>query len=214
MEAEDFVNHYLVKKLKVRHVVIGYDHRFGKEGRASVEDFMSFGKKYGFSVEKIDAQSVGGNIISSTKIREFLSEGKISESNSILGYNYKIFGTVIKGDKIGRKIGFPTANIEVKEKCKLLPKDGVYMVLGHIKRDAYYGIMNIGKRPTFGKGEKRVECHFLDFGEDIYGEEIFLEVFKYIREERCFKSMEDLKLQIEKDRQEVLQRLSSGAGKK
>ncbi len=201
LSAEAFVKEILVDALNIHKIIIGYDHRFGKNRSADINDLISFGKKYNFEVEQIEPKEVNEIAISSTKIRKALVEGNIKLANQYLGYTYFISGRVVEGKKIGRTIGFPTANIEIAESYKLLPKNGVYIVSSKIENLLYFGMMNIGKNPTLGENQQSVEVHFFNINEDIYNKNLEISVLKYIRSEQKFDSLELLKQQLEKDKE-------------
>lgn len=200
LSAEDFVKEILVKKLKVHKIIIGHDHRFGKNRTADINDLILFGKKYGFEVEQISAEEIDEIAVSSTKIRNALLESNIKLANQYLGYSYSIKGKVVEGKKIGRTIGFPTANIQIDENYKLLPKNGVYVVSSEIDNILYFGMMNIGKNPTIGVNEQSIEIHFFDLKEDIYNKNLQISILEHIREEHKFNSLTELQAQLEKDK--------------
>lgn len=204
LTAEKFVKNILVDKLQIQKIIIGYDHRFGKNRTADINDLLHFGKKYRFEVEQISAQEIDAIAVSSTKIRNALAAGTISLANEYLGYNYYFSGIVVKGNQLGRTIGFPTANILIKEDYKLIPKKGVYLVKSIIKGDLVYGIMNIGVRPTLNGTNQTIEVHYLDFDEDLYEQQLTVEVLEFIRAEQKFDSLEILKNQIQKDKEKSL----------
>lgn len=200
LSAEEFVKTVLVDQLHIQKIIIGYDHRFGKNRTANIDDLTAFGLKYGFEVEQISAQEINDISISSTKIRTALEDGEINLANEYLGYSYFLSGTVVKGKQLGRTIGFPTANIELKEEYKLVPKNGVYIVAAEIDGKSVYGMMNIGFNPTV-QGEKRtIEVHFFDFDLDIYNRHIRVAILQRIRSEEKFESVEFLKIQLGKDK--------------
>jgi riboflavin kinase/FMN adenylyltransferase len=200
LTAEEFVKDILVDRLNIHKIIIGYDHRFGKNRTADINDLISFGKKYGFEVEQIGAKEIDEIAISSTKIRKALLEGDFKLANEYLGYSYFITGKVVEGKKIGRTIGFPTANIEIKESYKLLPKNGVYIVSSKINNVIHYGMMNIGNNPTLGENEQSIEVHFFELNEDIYNENLQIDFLGNIREEHKFNSITELQVQLEKDK--------------
>jgi riboflavin kinase/FMN adenylyltransferase len=200
LSAEEFVKEILVDKLNIHKIIIGHDHRFGKNRTANISDLIYFGKKYNFEVEQIGAKEIDEIAISSTKIRKALLEGNIKLANEYLGYSYFISGIVVEGKKIGRTIGFPTANIEIAESYKLLPKNGVYIVSGEIKNVLYFGMMNIGNNPTLGENEQSIEVHFFNLDENIYNENLQISFLENIREEHKFNSITELKAQLEKDK--------------
>ena len=201
LSAEEFVKTVLVHQMNVQKIIIGHDHRFGSNRTANIDDLIVFGEKYGFEVEQISAQEIDEVSVSSTKIRNALTEGNIRLANEYLGYNYFFSGKVVKGKQLGRTIGFPTANIEVDEKYKLLPQNGVYIVDSIIDSKPYYGMMNIGNRPTVDGKNQTIEVHFLDFEKDIYDQNITVNSIERIRAEQKFDSFDLLKMQIEKDKE-------------
>ena len=200
LSAEEFIKEILVNKLNIHKIIIGHDHRFGKNRTADINDLILFGKKYGFEVEQIGAKEIDEIAISSTKIRKALLEGKIKLANEYLGYSYFISGKVIEGKKIGRTIGFPTANIKINENYKLLPKNGVYIVSSEIDNVLHYGMMNIGKNPTIGENEQSIEVHFFNLDKDIYNKNLKISILEHIREEQKFNSLTELQTQLEKDK--------------
>lgn len=200
LTAEEFVTTILIEKFNVQKIVIGYDHRFGRNRTANIYNLILFGQQYNFEVEQITAQEIDEIAISSTKIRVAILGGNISLANQYLGYEYSFSGTVVKGKQIGRTIGFPTANIQSKEDYKLIPKNGVYIVKSVIENQLVYGVMNIGNRPTVGGDSQTIEAHFLNFNLDIYNKNIKIVFVEFIREEVKFNSLDDLKIQINKDK--------------
>lgn len=209
LSAEDFVKKILVDQLNIQKIVIGYDHRFGKDRSANLDDLIEFGIKYNFEVEQISAEEINNNAVSSTKIRNSLLDGDIETANSYLGYSYDFTGTVIKGKQLGRTIGFPTANISIEEEYKLLPKNGVYIVQTRIDSTDYLGMMNIGTRPTIDGTTQSIEVYILDFDKEIYNTKLTVSILKFIREEKKFESFEHLKEQIEKDKITTIKFVSS-----
>lgn len=199
LTALEYVRDILVNSLKAKKIIIGYDHRFGRNRNADIDDLKEFGKTYNFEVEEISAKELDDVAISSTKIRKALNEGDIDTANSYLGYHFMISGEVIKGKAIGRTIQYPTANLKLKESYKLVPKNGVYVVQSLIKGKRIFGITSIGTNPTVGGKEKTIETHFLNFNEDLYGKEITIEFLKFIRDEETFDSVEILRQEIIKD---------------
>ena len=200
LNAEAFVSTILVDHLLVQKIIIGYDHRFGKNRTANIDDLISFGAQYGFEVEQISAQEIDEISISSTKIRTALEEGDIQLANEYLGYSYFLSGTVVKGKQLGRTIGFPTANISLEEDYKLVPQNGVYVVQAEIDCKTIYGMMNIGFNPTVQGKQKTIEVHFFDFEADIYNRKIQVAILQRIRSEKKFKSIELLTKQLDEDR--------------
>lgn len=200
LSAEEFVKQILIDKLNLKKIVIGYDHRFGKNRTAGIDELIVFGKKYGFEVEQISAQEIDEVSISSTKIRKALDNGEIALANSYLGYNYFFNAKVVEGKKLGRTIGFPTANLQVSEKYKLIPKTGVYVVEVFVDNHNFRGMMNIGTNPTVSGKQQTVEVNILDFDQDIYGKDIRITLLQKIRDEQKFDSLEALKNQLTKDK--------------
>jgi riboflavin kinase/FMN adenylyltransferase len=199
LTALEYVRDILVNSLKAKKIIIGYDHRFGRNRNANIEDLKEFGKTYNFEVEEISAKELDDVAISSTKIRKALNEGDIKTANNYLGYSFMISGEVIRGKAIGRTINYPTANLNLKETYKLVPKNGVYIVQSIIEGEKFFGITSVGTNPTVGGKEKTIETHFLDFNKDLYGKEITIEFLKYIRDEETFDSLEVLRQEILKD---------------
>lgn len=205
MDAEDYVREILVERLNAAKVIVGYDHRFGKQGKAGIEQMRDFGQKYEFEVEEISAQEIENVRVSSTKIRQAILQGKIAEANKYLGHPFTLTGVVTKGMKLGRKIGFPTANIKIEEDYKIMPKNGVYAVWSTIEKEKKYGMMSVGENPTIeGKG-KSIEVNFFDFDEDLYGKEIEINLVEYTREQKKFENIEQLKDRLVQDEIQIRQ---------
>ena len=200
LSAEEFVKTILVDALNIQKIIIGYDHRFGKNRAANIDDLIEFGEKYGFEVEQISAQEIDSVSVSSTKIRDAVANGTMAIANEFLGYNYLLSGKIIEGKQLGRTIGFPTANIKIEENYKLIPKNGVYIVNSIIEEKTVFGIMNIGLNPTVNGEDLSIEVHFLDFDIDIYNTEINVSVIDRIRDEQKFTSIDLLKEQILEDK--------------
>lgn len=200
---EEYFREYLIKRLKVKTLVIGYDHRVGSDINQTQEEMMAIARELGINPVRVDeyTENESGLVISSTKIREMLLAGDMATANNLLGYRYGVEGVVVEGMKIGRAIGFPTANMRLYEPLKVLPSDGVYAVWVQTSGKTYRGITNIGIRPTVGiNNERTIETHILDFNEDIYGLSIKLEFVAKMRDEVTFSSLDDLKAQLHKDR--------------
>lgn len=204
LTAEEFVKDILVGKLNIHKIIIGHDHRFGRNRTATIDDLIRFGDEFGFEVEKISALAVNEISVSSTKIRNALNEGNVDYANTFLGYHYFINGTVVQGKQLGRTINFPTANIEPTENYKLVPANGVYVVASQINGKTVRGMMNIGNRPTVNGTGTTIEVHYHDFNEDLYGQQIKVSIYHRLRDEIKFESFDALKLQLEKDRQQSL----------
>ena len=209
LSAEEFAKTILVDQLQVQKIIIGYDHRFGKNRTADINDLITFGTQYGFEVEQISAQEIDAISISSTKIRNALELGAIDLANQYLGYSYFLSGTVVKGKQLGRTIGFPTANIELDEDYKLVPKNGVYIVCAKIEDQLVNGMMNIGFNPTVEGKNKTIEVHLFDFNSDLYNHKIKISIKYPIRSEQKFESIAVLKQQLIKDKEFSIQYLSN-----
>lgn len=200
-----YVRDLLVDQLSMQHMVIGYDHRFGRNRKGDIQQLMDMSPLYGFKVTEIAVKEVDDVNVSSTKIRRALENGDIDTANTFLGYRYRFSGTVVQGKKRGKGLGFPTANIEVEDDTKLIPKEGVYAVNAYIEDVELKGMMNIGVNPTFEDGtEKTVEVNLFDFSSEIYGKSITIELKKYLRAEKRFSDVDALKEQMEKDRYDAL----------
>ncbi len=205
LSPREFVEQILIKQLNIQKIIIGYDHKFGKNRAAGIKDLIAFGKEFDFEVEEIPAKQVEEVSVSSTKIRNSLLEGKISLANEYLGYAYMLSGKVVKGNQLGRTIGFPTANIQISENYKLIPKNGVYIVSAIMKNQTVFGMMNIGIKPTLSDNIPTIEVHLFDFSEDIYGQKVQVNVIERLREEQKFESLEALKSQLEIDKKNTIQ---------
>ncbi len=201
LTAVDFVRDILVNELNIKHIIVGYDHRFGRNRTANIEDLKSFGDTFDFTVEEITAQDINDVTVSSTKIRNALLEGDIKTANSYLGYNFMITGTVVSGKGLGKTLNYPTANIKIKEDYKLIPKQGVYVVKSEINNKPVFGMMNIGMNPTVEGTKQSVEIHFFNFDDNIYDQTLKVELLERIRDEQKFESLEALKSQLKKDEQ-------------
>ena len=199
LSANQFIKDFLVDKLKIKHIIIGYDHRFGKGREASVTDLKNYADDYDFTVEEIKAQEIEKITVSSTKIRNSINQGDIKTTEKYLGRSFNLTGKIVKGDGLGKKINYPTANIFIEETYKIIPKDGVYLVETIIKDKLFNGMMNIGHRPTIGTNVKSIEVHLFNFNEDIYGKVISIKMISKIRDEKKFSSIEALKEQLVKD---------------
>lgn len=199
LTALEYVRDILVHKLNAKKIIIGYDHRFGRNRNADIDDLKEFGKTFDFEVEEISAKEIDDVAISSTKIRKALEAGEIEIANTYLGYNFMVSGEVVKGKALGRTISYPTANLKLKENYKIVPKNGVYVVQSEIENKRIFGITSIGTNPTVGGKEKTIETHFLNFEADLYGKEITIEFLTHIRDEENFDSMEILRQAIIKD---------------
>ena len=204
LSADQFIKEYLVEKLKLKHIIIGYDHRFGKGREASVTDLKEYSREFNFVVDEIDAQEIEKIAISSTKIRNSINEGDLKTTKIYLGRFFSLTGKVVKGDGLGKQIDYPTANISIEEDYKIIPKDGVYYIKTTIDNNLYNGMMNIGHRPTIGTKEKSIEVNLFNFDRDIYDRVISIDVVEKIRDEKKFASIEALKTQLAKDQEHCL----------
>jgi riboflavin kinase/FMN adenylyltransferase len=211
--SERFIEDIIVGKLKAKNLIVGYNHHFGKDRMGDFNILKEFAAKFMINVEQVNAQVVDGEEVSSTLIRKYLFSGEIMRANQLLGYSYSINGTIIGGKKIGRSIGYPTANILPREKYKLIPRDGVYAVKVCVEDQYYSGMLNIGIRPTLDNGEngKSIEVHIFDFEHQIYGKLVQVQFIKRIRDEKKFSTVEELVEQLKKDESAVRKTLSSGS---
>ena len=199
LTGEEFIRQILVEKLNVKHIIIGHDHVFGKNKSGNFELLQKLSKELDFVVQQLDAVKEGEFNISSTKIRNCLANGNIIGANKMLGYHYSVSGKVIDGKKLGRTIGYPTANIEVDE-LKLLPKKGAYIVEVYVKNKFYKGMLSIGTNPTVNGDKLTVEVYILDFNEDIYGDEITVKFRDFLHEEIKFESLQKLIERLDEDK--------------
>ncbi len=200
LSATAFVRDLLVNALHAKKVIIGYDHRFGRNRNANITDLIAFGNALDFEVDEIPAQEIEAVAVSSTKIRNALLEGDVATANTYLGYSYMLNGEIIRGKGLGKELGFPTANLHIEEAYKLIPKNGVYVVQSSLKNKIVYGMMNIGTNPTVDGQHQSIEVHFFDFNEDLYHQQIQVNILHWIREEHKFNSLEELKEQLKKDK--------------
>lgn len=199
MTAIEYTRDVLVNGLGISKLIIGYDHRFGRNREATFEDLKNFGLDYDFTVEEIPAQDIASIAVSSTKVRNAITAGEIKKANQYLGRPFSLSGTIVKGDKIGRKIGFPTANLYIEEKYKLKPQNGVYLVQCHWDNQKYFGMMNVGKRPTISGKETQIETYFFDFDGNLYGKKLNINLLEKIRDEQKYDSLESLGNQLHID---------------
>ncbi len=195
----EFIQQILVDKIGTKKLVIGYDHHFGKNREGSFEHLKHYSTEYGFEVEEIPEQDINDVAVSSTKIRNAILDGNVTVANKYLGYNFSLRGIVKKGDQIGRTLGFPTANISLAESYKIIPTDGIYAVNVFIKDRKLQGMLYIGDRPTVQGKSKVIEVNIFDFSEDVYDQLIKVEFLQYIRGDKYFNSLEELKDALAKD---------------
>ncbi|XCI75046.1 MAG: bifunctional riboflavin kinase/FAD synthetase [Flavobacteriales bacterium] len=202
LSSEDFVRDLLLKKLRMKSLIIGHDHRIGQGRQGSYRQLKELAAMYGFELEQLSVYKLGAKVVSSTEIRKTLLNGDLSWANQALGYPYVISGRIVQGDRLGRKLGFSTANVQVPSK-KLLPRQGVYAVKADLRGQDHMGMLNVGMRPTVGGIDTRVEVHLFDFDEMVYDEVIFIKLIHRIREEKRFDTLEALKTQLQRDEKTV-----------
>lgn len=203
---EEFVEIVLVGQIHTKFLVVGYDHKFGKNRQGDFEFLRKCASRFDFQIEKLDVLLMNEAHISSTKIREAIQKGDFETANAFLGYRFTLHGTVVEGQKLGRKIQFPTANVQASDPDKIIPGYGVYAVQANFRNQTFHGMLNIGSRPTINNNadNRSIEVHIFDFASDIYGEQIELVFFKKLREEQKFSSIEILKDQLAKDKTDTL----------
>ena len=204
LSAFEFVRDILVDKLNISKLIIGYDHHFGKNREGNFEQLKEYGHMFGFELEEIPVQNVNDIAISSTKIRTALKEGAIEKANAYLGYQFSFKGKVVEGEKVGASLGFPTANLNIEESYKLIPKPGVYVVKSKIGEKDYFGMMNIGNRPTLNGKHQTIEVNFFDLEKDLYHKTLTVKLFKFLRKEEKFESLTALKKQLNIDKSNSL----------
>ena len=200
LTAEEFVRSILVDRFHIQKIIIGHDHRFGRNRTANIDDLIAYGKEYDFEVEQISVQEINDISVSSTKIRNALVAGDMDLANDYLGYDYFLTGGIIKGKQLGRTIGFPTANLKIAEDYKLIPQNGVYIVKSTIHEQIVFGMMNIGFNPTVKGETQTIEIHYFDFNADLYNQKISVSVLHRLRSEQKFDSLDLLKAQLQKDK--------------
>lgn len=199
LSAREFVRDILVNSLKAKKVIIGYDHRFGRNRTADIDTLREFGKEYEFEVEEITRQEVEDVAVSSTKIRNALLEGKVEKANRYLQHPFMLTGIIVRGKGLGKGFGYPTANLQIEEDYKLIPANGVYVVRADIDDITYYGMMSIGTNPTVGGKKRSIETHFFLLNRDLYGTRLQIEMLVRIRDEKNFETVEALKLAMKQD---------------
>ena len=218
LSAETYIQKVLVDKIGTKRIIIGYDHHFGKDREGNLDQLQKFAPVYGYQVEEIPEQDIHDIAVSSTQVRQALKKGDIQTANDFLGYPFSLFGQVIKGDQLGRTLGFPTANLLIEEPYKLIPCDGIYAVKIRVHSDSqisnltsrvYQGMAYIGNRPTINGMSRNIEVNIFDFNQDIYRQYLTMEFIHFIRDDIRFTNIEDLKIQIAKDKQAALSLLSS-----
>ena len=209
LTALDFVRDILSNQLNTSKLIIGYDHHFGKNREGNLEQLTEYSHLYDFEVVEIPAQDINDVSVSSTKIRKALSEKNIKTANKYLGYNFMLTGKVVNGKQLGGTIGFPTANISVKETYKLIPNTGVYVVKSKIDNEIVFGMMNIGFRPTINGNHQTIEVHFFDFDQNLYHQNLTVEILYFLRDEQKFSSVEKLISQLKIDKSNALNHLQN-----
>lgn len=202
-----FIKDILAVQVGIKKIVIGYDHHFGKNRTGNIDELRRFAPDLGYDVEEIPAQAIDNANISSTKIRKAIQAGAMQTAHNYLGYTYNFSGEVIHGEKQGRKLGYPTANIQPHDKWKLIPGDGIYFVRCWLDKQMHYGMMSIGFKPTMGDFDRGIEINLFDFDRDIYGASMRVEPLDYIRGEKKFKTLDDLKTAMAADQQFCLDRI-------
>ncbi|HZJ36645.1 MAG TPA: bifunctional riboflavin kinase/FAD synthetase [Gillisia sp.] len=200
LTALEFVRDILVNKLHAKKIIIGYDHRFGRNRTANIDTLKEYGKQFDFEVEEISEKDIEDVAVSSTKIRTALLAGEVEKANTYLQHPFVLTGTVVKGKELGKKFGYPTANLKIEEDYKLIPKNGVYVVRSKIDDELVYGMMSIGTNPTVGGTEKTIETNFFMPDMDLYGKKLQIEMLSRIRDEKNFDSIEDLKAALKQDK--------------
>ncbi|MDB5015382.1 MAG: bifunctional riboflavin kinase/FAD synthetase [Mucilaginibacter sp.] len=201
--AEGYIRDVLVNKIGTKKIVIGYDHRFGKDRQGGLEDLLQLGPVYGFEVVEIPEQDIDEVAVSSTRIRTALLNGEIESANTLLGYPFFLTGKVIRGDQLGRQIGYPTANIFIEERYKLIPSDGIFAVKVIVAGTVYKGMAYIGSRPTVNGLTRNIEVNIFDFDQDIYNQQIRMEFYNFVRGDVKFASLDELKAQLAQDKVDV-----------
>ena len=200
LTAEEFVKNILVDAFNIKKIIIGHDHRFGRNRTANIDDLIAFSKIYDFEVEQISVQEINDVAVSSTKIRNAILNGNIELANTYLDYKYSFEGKIVKGKQLGRTIGFPTANFELENNYKLIPENGVYVIESQLNKKMFFGMMNIGFNPTVSGNAKTIEVYYFDFDGDLYNKKISVSILHRLRSEQKFDSLEALKKQLNLDK--------------
>lgn len=204
LSSSEFIEEILVNTIGVKKLIIGYDHQFGKNREGDLRDLKENGPKYGFEVEEIPEQDVNDVAVSSSKIRQALQSGDIATANQYLGYPFFIRGKVVKGDQLGKKLGYPTANLYLEETYKLVPADGIYAVHVWYNGREHEGLLYIGHRPTLNGMTHNVEAHIFDFDRELYHEQLQVDLLHFIRDDMKFESLEALIAQMDRDKEDAL----------
>ncbi|MEQ7800159.1 bifunctional riboflavin kinase/FAD synthetase [Pedobacter sp. ASV1-7] len=200
----EYIKNILVDTIGIKHLIVGYDHRFGKDRAGGMPELETEAKVYDYKIEVIPEQDINDVAVSSTKVRNALLSGKVALAANYLGYHFSMYGRVIKGDKIGRTIGFPTANIFIEETYKLIPSDGIYAVTVDMSGQSFKGMAYIGQRPTINGMTRNIEVNIFDFNQEIYGQYITMTFLQFLREDVKFTGLETLKIQLQKDKEDTL----------
>lgn len=209
LSAEEYVHQVLVDKINSKRVIIGYDHRFGRNRTATIKELINFGEEFDFEVEEIAAELVEDISVSSTKIRNAIKAKDMDTANTYLGYDFFITGNVAHGNSIGRQLEYPTANIQVNETYKLIPPIGVYLVYSYINNKKIFGMLSIGHNPTIADNiPQTIEVNYFGINEDLYGQKLRVYFLKYLRDEEKFASLEALKAQLDADKENCLSLIS------
>jgi riboflavin kinase/FMN adenylyltransferase len=204
LSPSEYIKNILVDTIGIKQIIVGYDHRFGKDRTGGMKDLIAFSGPYGYEVEEIAEQDINDVAVSSTKIRESLLSGQVGLAAEYLGYPFSLYGPVIKGDKIGRTIGFPTANIFIEQPYKLIPSDGIYAVTVDMEDQSYQAMAYIGQRPTINGMTRNIEVNIYNFNREIYGQYIKMNFHEFLRHDVKFTGLEALKLQLQQDQEDTL----------
>jgi riboflavin kinase/FMN adenylyltransferase len=204
LTAEEYITEVLVGKIGIKHLIVGYDHRFGKDRKGGMAELIKFSGPLDYTVEEIPEQDINDVSVSSTKIRKALLSGNVALAAKFLGYQFSLHGRVIKGDKIGRTIGYPTANIFIEENYKLIPSDGIYAVTVAMNGSSYRGMAYIGQRPTINGMTRNIEVNIFDFNKEIYGQYVTMYFMEFLRHDVKFTGLEALKDQLKKDKEDTI----------
>lgn len=204
LSPSEYIQNILVDTIGIKQIIVGYDHRFGKDRSGGMKDLIAFSAPYGYEVEEIGEQDINDVAVSSTKIRESLLSGEVGLAAEYLGYPFPLYGPVIKGDKIGRTIGYPTANIFIEQPYKLIPSDGIYAVTVETDNTTYQAMAYIGQRPTINGMTRNIEVNIFDFDREIYGQYIKMNFHEFLRHDVKFTGLEALKVQLAQDKQDTL----------
>ncbi|MCX2481125.1 bifunctional riboflavin kinase/FAD synthetase [Pedobacter sp. MC2016-15] len=204
LSPSEYIKNILVDTIGIKQIIVGYDHRFGKDRTGGMKDLIAFSGPYGYEVEEIAEQDINDVAVSSTKIRESLLSGQVGLAAEYLGYPFSLYGPVIKGDKIGRTIGFPTANIFIEQPYKLIPSDGIYAVTVDMEDQSYQAMAYIGQRPTINGMTRNIEVNIFNFNREIYGQYIKMNFHEFLRHDVKFTGLEALKLQLQRDQEDTL----------